>query len=386
MKNKVFVIMKEDIINYPPAITVIKTLVDLGYQVFHIGNYSDIEQKNDLKNKGVHFIETEPYNGLKNLVSKYIQQYKFRKIVNHTLNEYNANKKDFVWLLNAETIVLLSNLTKNYKTIFHYFEFTTPYVNWKYRLVNPYFNPYKANRETYRIIQCEYNRAHIFKAFLHLNELPIIMPNKPYEGKSDNLIIPIDIMVVIDNLKKKIDNRKVILYQGVFQGKDRRLNEFLEATYQLSSDYVFVAMGSDSPAYRELKEKYESDCIIFVPFIRPPYHLEITKLATLGILSYVANEDTVAGVINPIYCAPNKIFEYSKFGKPMLANDLPGLSTIFRIYDCGETIDYPITSQKVAKTIFKITEKYQRYSEGALNFYNSVDIKKCVEQILSDKK
>lgn len=70
----------------------------------------------------------------------------------------------------------------------------------------------------------------------------------------------------------------------------------------------------------------------------------------------------------------------------MLANDLPGLSTIFRIYDCGETIDYPITSQKVAKTIFKITEKYQRYSEGALNFYNSVDIKKCVEQILSDKK
>ncbi len=374
--------MKEDIINYPPALSVIKSLLDLNCEIIHIGNYSDVEQKRELKEKGVTFIEMGHYNGKSNFISKYLQQYKFKKEVEKTLQEYNAGGNDFIWLLNAETIVLLGNLCYKYKTVFHYFEFTMPYVNWKYRLVNPSFNPYKANSHAYKIIQCEYNRAHLFKAFLHLDVLPIVLPNKPYESLIQNNI-PVDIKDIIEEVKSKIRGRKVILYQGVFQGKDRRLDEFIESINYLSSEYVFVAMGSYSSSYQQLKDKYESDNVIFVPFIRPPYHLEVTKLAYIGILSYVANENTIAGTINPVFCAPNKIFEYSKFGKPMISNDLPGLTNTYKLFKCGESVDYPITSEKVAKGVKQIDDNYDLYSKGAQKFYESTNIRDIIQSILN---
>lgn len=375
--------MKEDIINYPPALTVIRTLCDIGYNVIHIGRYSDIEQKNELTEKGVVFIDSEKYNGQTNLISKFIQQSNFKKLVHSVIQKYKIDEDDYVWLLNAETIRLLGSLAYRYKTIFHYFEFTTPYINWKYRLVNPFEDPFELNKQAYRIVQCEYNRAHIFKAFLHLDTLPIVLPNKPYEFKNigeGNL--PNDVRNIIDDLQQRIAGKKVILYQGVFQGKDRRLDEFFEAVLSLPKNFVFLAMGGTSPNYLELKQKYESERVIFVPFIRPPYHLEVTKLCDVGILSYVANETTVAGAINPIYCAPNKIFEYSKFGKPMISNDLPGLNTIFKIYGCGVSIDYPITSDKISAKVLSIFENYENYSRGAKRYYDSVNIENIIKEIL----
>ena len=382
MRTKVFIVMKEDIINYPPALTVIRTLIDLNFKVIHIGRYRDNLQKAELQNKGVDFVETDEYNGLTNLISKYFQQQRYKKKVLETLALYNASEDDYIWLLNAETIVLLGDLARKYKTIFHYFEFTTPFVNLKYRILNPFFDPYDLNKKAYKIVQCEYNRAHIFKAFLHLDTLPVVLPNKPYERQTHEDDVPEDVKKQVEDVRKSLRNRKAILYQGVFQDNDRKLDEFFDAVNELPEDYVFLAMGSDSPSYRKMKNKYESDRIIFVPFIRPPYHLQVTKLSHIGILSYVANENTIAGAINPIYCAPNKIFEYSKFGKPMLANDLPGLSVIYKQYGCGECIDYPIKSSSVRDAILKIDLEYDKYEEGALRFYHSVDIQKIIEKIL----
>ena len=383
MRKRVFIVMKEDIINYPPALTVIRTLLDLNCKVIHIGRYSDELQKSELKSRDVDFIETDQYNGLTNLISKYFQQQRFKKKVIEILASYKVSKNDYVWLLNAETIVLLGDLAKQYKTIFHYFEFRMPYVNIKYRILNPFFDPYEINKKAYKVVQCEYNRAHIFKAFLHLDTLPIVLPNKPYDKTIDGNDIPEDVKVIVEDIRKRLRNRKAILYQGVFQDNDRKLDEFFDAINELPDEYAFIAMGSDSPSYSKMKNKYESDRILFVPFIRPPYHLHVTKLSHIGILSYVANEDTVAGAINPIYCAPNKIFEYSKFGKPMLSNDLPGLSVIYKIYSCGECIDYPITSTKIRDAILKIDTEYRKYEEGSLNFYKSVDIEAIITEILN---
>ena len=43
--KRVFIILKEDIINYPPVLTILNVLPKLGYKVIHIGVYSDIESK-----------------------------------------------------------------------------------------------------------------------------------------------------------------------------------------------------------------------------------------------------------------------------------------------------------------------------------------------------
>ena len=54
---KVILIMKEDIVQYPPILSLINVLVDLQREVVFIGPYTDQQQKNDLKQKGVVFFD-----------------------------------------------------------------------------------------------------------------------------------------------------------------------------------------------------------------------------------------------------------------------------------------------------------------------------------------
>lgn len=76
-------------------------------------------------------------------------------------------------------------------------------------------------------------------------------------------------------------------------------------------------MGRGSDYYDDLRSRYASERVLFVPFIRPPHHLQVTRLASIGVLSYFPDPSSLAAVINPLYCAPNKIFEYARYGVPM---------------------------------------------------------------------
>lgn len=89
------------------------------------------------------------------------------------------------------------------------------------------------------------------------------------------------------------------------------------------------------------------------------------------------------GVVNALYCAPNKIFEYGKYGKPMIANDVPALKYIFKEYHCGEVVDYPITPNAISTILEKLFSNYDMYSKGALEYYQSVDLIKIVKGILA---
>ena len=91
---------------------------------------------------------------------------------------------------------------------------------------------------------------------------------------------------------------------------------------------------------------------------------------------------TFYGVVNPIYCAPNKIFEYSKFNKPMISNDIPSLRNIFEKFNCGLVVEDPISAEKVKEQIVKIFENYDTFSDGANNYYNSIDIHDIVRNII----
>lgn len=92
---------------------------------------------------------------------------------------------------------------------------------------------------------------------------------------------------------------------------------------------------------------------------------------------------SVAYTINPIYCAPNKIFEYAKFGIPMISNDIPALKYTYMEYGCGECINYPITAEAIVATINKIFGNYEHYKSGALNYFNSVEPEKIIKEIVS---
>ena len=48
---------------YPPVLSIINVLIELGYQVIHIGVYSDQMEKQQLEDRGVLFCSTIEYNG-----------------------------------------------------------------------------------------------------------------------------------------------------------------------------------------------------------------------------------------------------------------------------------------------------------------------------------
>lgn len=381
--KRVFIILKEDIIHYPPVLTILNILPTLGIQAIHIGVYSDNDGKARYESRGVKFIETTPYFASDSLTTKLKKQYSFRKLVKKTLCKANVTENDRVWIMQSETICLLSSIVEKYPTVLHFFEYVEPKINWKYKMLNPTYNPLKTLHKAKKIVCCEYNRAQITKGIFQLSELPTVLPNKVIiEGNElDN--IPSDIKPLIDDLIAKTSGKKVILYQGIFLDEERRLEEFCEAVSKMPDDFTFIAMGKGSEMYDKLKEKYESNRIIFIPFVRPPYHLLITKLASIGVLSYFPRKGPVAYTINPIYCAPNKIFEYAKFGVPMISNDIPALKYAFLEYHCGECIPYPMTTENIYKVVMKMMNHYGDYQQGALRYYDSVNVSSIINSIIS---
>lgn len=382
MENRIVLILKEDIMLYPPVLSIINVLIELKYQVIHIGVYSDEKQKQQLENRGVLFLPTIKYNGKDSLLKKFYTQLYFRHQVKAYIKKLNLTEEDSIWMMQTETVYLLNSLVGKYRTILHFFEFADSKVNWKYRLLVPSFSMAKTIRKAHKVICCEYNRAQILKGLFQLDVLPYVLPNKPYIDESKLNSVPSELKDFITGLSAKLEGKKVILYQGIFLDAERRLEEFCQAIQRMPAEYVFLAMGRSTQMYEELKKKYASDKILFLPFIKPPYHLLVTRLASIGVLSYFPRPKSISSILNPLYCAPNKIFEYAKFGIPMISNDIPGLHYIYLEYKCGECIPYPMTSQHIEDTIENICRHYDVYSQGGISYYNSVDFKQILINIL----
>lgn len=380
--KKIILILKEDIIHFPPVISLIKVLLDEGYHVVHIGVYSDEGQKHKFQSEGAVFLSTTPYDGGANPIKKLQLQLKFKKEVKKHLDNLRLTKDDVIWLIQSETIILLNELVDKYNCVLHQFEFAESKINWKYKLIAPKLNIPLLYQKAKAVVSCEYNRAHITKGLFNLNKVPYVLPNKMVFDDADLINVPVETKNKVDKLKARIAGKKVILYQGIFLDKERRLEEFCQAIPILPEDYVLVAMGAGSEMFDRLKEKYEGNRIIFIPFIRPPFHMLVTQLAYIGVLTYFPRPYSIGSVLNPIYCAPNKIFEYAKYGVPMISNDIPALYYTFKEFHCGKCIEYPMTPDAIVETIEEIEKKYQTYSTGATNYYNSVDIHSIVRKIL----
>ena len=88
-----------------------------------------------------------------------------------------------------------------------------------------------------------------------------------------------------------------------------------------------------------------------------------------------------------MYCAPNKIWEYSGFGIPMLANDVPGLKYTVEANNAGICVDMS-SVENIKNAIHGIDENYESYSKNSLAFFDSCKVDKIVSNILDkyDKK
>lgn len=374
--NKIIVVYIGDIMHCPPALSVVQVLNDLDISTVlcTIGeNTKEIHNSiGKLNNCAIELAWPEYKNDI-NKLSKFKRMEEIKKNLWKIIDNY-YDKNSLIWVVGEEGIKHLGYKLLKYNYVLHLLELNEGiyYISGNNVLKLDHI---KLSHNAKAIVEAEYNRAQIIKAWWKLDNLPFVFPNKPYNGYEVHKNSEITSNQNVKSIINELSNKKIILYQGNIS-KERPLNEYVEAVHDLGSDYAFVMMINGSNPYPELN--YSNFYVL--PFINPPYHLEVTSHAYIGILSYVPIKNSYS-ILNTLYCAPNKIWEYSQFGLPMIGNDLPALKYLFLEYHNGICL-HQLKKTEIINAILEIDNNYNDYSFASQKFFHSVDLKNVMKNIL----
>lgn len=369
---KILIVNLLDINRLPPVKNLIEILLAHGHRVTVITYDSQDTYVNSNRDN----LKVIPMNDVsgKNKVFKAFDFFMRKRKVRSIVVEMMKNH-DIIWTTTDRTVRELGKILFKYKHVMQLMELVEDMP------LFPYQKIFKANLKIYgkrafKVVVPEYNRAHITKTWWGLNKVPSILPNKPYNIDLRNP--PKEVIDIVNTIKK--ENKKIIIYQGIF-AKERNLDVFAQAIKKLGTEYKLYIMGSDNEIRKELCQKYSE--IEYIPFIAPPFHLLITQYAYIGILPYVPTKDQGHySELNALYCAPNKIYEYSAFGLPMIGSNVPGLAYPFQKYGIGVCCD-ELTVKGVLDAVKIIEKNYQGMSNQCRRFYDDTDMDTLVEQIIS---
>ena len=176
---------------------------------------------------------------------------------------------------------------------------------------------------------------------------------------------------------KQINCRPVFLYQGVWTPDREDVSQVLEVIARERPNYCIVSLPGCS-AVEALSRKYKN--VFSLPQIPAPDHLRITSWATVGIAIYNASGTNLLERLNAVYCAPNKIYEYTGFGVPVLCNDMPGLKMVEK---AGAGICMAsFASNDILAAADELVKKQMSYCEASNKFYESIDLGELVANIL----
>lgn len=358
MFNKIILVQVDSILGYPPTMALIKELVDAGTDVTVLTTVINSQLKEVLPNS-VKFVKIgNDYTYSTSLINKFAELFRVRSNIWKYIDEH-YNDDTLLWVMSNITIKHMGMKLLNYRYNLHLFELVEKVT---------YFGSFtlgldleKLANHAHNVIVCEYNRAQITQAWFKLKKLPLVISNKPmlndFKRNSD--------ITRCDDAKKIIDNlrgKKIILYQGVVD-VERPIEPIAQAIEEMGDEFVFLVMTGSKC---EFLKKYQKT--IVMSYIPAPYHLEVTSHAFVGILIYTPVYGTFTSPLNSIYCAPNKIFEFSQFGIPMIGNDIPGLKYTIEFNKMGTCVSKMNTSS-FSQAIKNITDNYKQYSENAMSFF-----------------
>lgn len=356
----------------PPMMTALKVLTKK-YEVLYIGVDDWSQSYEELFGKNIQFInllkmKLSDSQQLKNKINNFVywKTYKYNLRKAGSLIERNYRKGDLVWIYHEYTLMNMKRLK-------------VPFYLTMYELHQDLFkNKCELKdriRKATKVIVPEYTRAAIVQACVGLEALPSIVPNKPYDFEQP-------LTELAENPMDKISKdahaagKKVIIYSGIFL-RERKLDTFIEAIQRLKDRYTLVFLGRKSEYLDELLQKYPS--VKYLGFYNPPSHLSIIEKADVGILTYVAD----CGSINPVFCAPNKIWEYAKYGIPMLCNDIPGLKYTVEYNEIGYCCDIN-SVDSICNTLNKIYDEFEQLSAEAKKYYETVNVEKSILDVVEE--
>lgn len=368
----VLVVNSLDISTFPPVRNLVLILAKNGHNVTVLTrNKNNIYFRDTNKIRIIPLPENK-YIGVLRILN-YLKRVAF---IRHTVDKEMPNN-DILWTTTDSTVRELKGRVLRYKHIMQLMELVEDIPE-----IQPFqfknVNLKKYAQRAYKVVVPEYNRAHIQKTWWDLKETPVILPNKPIDEEIDMSKIPDEVLEIINKVKQ--EKRKIILYQGFF-GIDRNFELFAEAFKDLSNKIVFCLLGPDNDYRKKLCNRYPN--IVYLGYLLPPYHLLITQYAYIALLTYLPGRTYGnVSVLNALYCAPNKMYEYAKYGIPMIGNDVPGLALPFDKYGIG-SIYHGGGVEEMRTIIEEIEANYKKMSDNCRKFYADTDLYKIVENIIS---
>lgn len=170
----------------------------------------------------------------------------------------------------------------------------------------------------------------------------------------------------IDNiLRQKSLGRFILIYQGVIDEEKRPLRKLVNFVSD-STDYYLVIVGKNSNIYQGLNIK----CL---DFISPPKHLELLEVCDIGVMSYKFNS------LNSHFAAPNKVWEYTRFGLPIVSSFNYGL---LEFNSHNQFIYFAEEEEEYLATLNHITRCYSEISSNAYDFFSSYNFLDQLNRIL----
>lgn len=362
---KIILIHKAEFPKRPPVISSTLILSELGHDVTLITENLNDYWRNELPKYNIKAeVITNKYTKY-GKIGKVLAYYNFKK---ETFRVVEQEKKKhgavLLWIEGAQTIVALGSKVNKYPHILQIQELHEG-SKMQLKAISKVINSAKA------VFMPEYNRAAMYRVWFKLDKMPYLLPNKP-EVVCNNE----ELKKISEKHKQRLEilkDKKVIIYQG-FLGKDRDLSPFVKAVKELGGDFRFAVMGE----YRKSIDLYKEidPQLIHIDYTPAPEHLAFTAKCYIGILSYNPH------ILNNAFCAPNKIFEYAKFGIPVLCNELPGLKWLLDSNKAGLAVDIN-SVEEIKEAILEIDNNYQEYRRNAEKLYNSVDNKETIKKALS---
>lgn len=361
---------------FPPAISLTQALLDLGHRVTLIASgvskLPDAILKCDRLSTLELGVRGSRLRNLKHLVDD-------RKIIRDYLHAHR-DTIDCVWTTTDISARTVGDTLLDFRYVMQLSELVeyVPLLKSSDSKLH-YQNIVKLARKANCVVVPEYNRAHIQQAWWGLDETPFVLPNKPYpDGGTGVGMIPTALRSTLES-----DNRKKLLYQGVFTA-DRSLEEYARAVELLGDDYALYIMGKaiDNGVDWDGKLSSITDRVVNLGFVPAPSHLDVTPYGHIGLLPYKPAKFSHYSILNALYCAPNKIWEYSRFGLPMIGSDVPGLTYAF--HNGGMGITTKGSPEEIADAVRAIDADYDGYSARSRAYYDSLDVKEIVSKILQE--
>jgi glycosyltransferase involved in cell wall biosynthesis len=200
------------------------------------------------------------------------------------------------------------------------------------------------------VVAANPERAGLMQQACRLPVTPESIRNIPTEGqaRSDRLTQALDRFPA---LRKASAEERIILYQGDLR-YEAAVGRFIDVLDHLPVHYRMVIVG-DGPSAKGLARRGERFArqgrfamLGKMPVIELP---QVTPWVDLGLVTYPFN------VKLHHYAAPNKIYEYSMCGVPVLVSNTPALAAVTRELQHGllfdETDDGPSLAAKVQEAM-----------------------------------